>query len=182
MHTLTTAKHALHRLIGTMNPNGLCQYKHWLAGTTLAVLLLITPTAALLAAPDDAGDDAGAVEIPDRYIRAFRDLVYDQRPPRPVPGRDYGMIADFTQQTVAEVDEQLNALLGEPSIPLPGLMTLTIPILGTPYFVFFVVSRNLQHVQSRYTCYLVSSHFLCCWLLFNFELFFVSSITNINSL
>jgi len=47
---------------------------------------------------------------------------------------DYGMISDFTQQTTAEVDEQLNAIIQEPSIPLPGLLTLTIPILGTPYF------------------------------------------------
>ncbi|MEQ8396040.1 radical SAM protein [Thalassobaculum sp.] len=47
---------------------------------------------------------------------------------------DYGMIADFTQQTVAEVDDQLSAILDDPSIPLPGLLTLTIPILGTPYF------------------------------------------------
>ena len=47
---------------------------------------------------------------------------------------DYGMIADFTQQTVAEVDDQLNAVLNEPSVPLPGLLSLTIPILGTPYF------------------------------------------------
>ena len=47
---------------------------------------------------------------------------------------DYGMIADFSQQTVAEVDGQLRAVLEDPTVPLPGLLTLTIPILGTPYF------------------------------------------------
>lgn len=47
---------------------------------------------------------------------------------------DYGMIADFSQQTMAEVDSQLTGILQDPSIPLPSLLTLTIPILGTPYF------------------------------------------------
>jgi len=47
---------------------------------------------------------------------------------------DYGMIFDFSQQTVAEVDAQLSGVLGNPAIPLPGLLSLTIPILGTPYF------------------------------------------------
>ena len=47
---------------------------------------------------------------------------------------DYGFMADFSQQSVAEVDTQLRSILEDPSIPLPGLLTLTIPILGTPYF------------------------------------------------
>lgn len=47
---------------------------------------------------------------------------------------DYGMIVDFSQQTVADVGSQLDAVLDAPSIPLPGLLSLTIPILGTPYF------------------------------------------------
>lgn len=47
---------------------------------------------------------------------------------------DYGMMLDFTQQTVAEVDGQVDALLASPDAPLPALLSLTIPILGTPYF------------------------------------------------
>lgn len=47
---------------------------------------------------------------------------------------DYGMIADFSQQTVDEVESQLDAVLHDHTIPLPSLLTLTIPILGTPYF------------------------------------------------
>lgn len=47
---------------------------------------------------------------------------------------DYGFMLDFSRQSVAEVDVQIRAVLENPSIPLPGLMTLTIPILGTPYF------------------------------------------------
>jgi len=47
---------------------------------------------------------------------------------------DYGLMLDFTQQTIAEVDEQIDALFASADTPLPALLSLTIPILGTPYF------------------------------------------------
>jgi len=47
---------------------------------------------------------------------------------------DYGMMVDFGQQTVAEVDAQIAAILESPETPLPALLSLTIPILGTPHF------------------------------------------------
>lgn len=47
---------------------------------------------------------------------------------------DYGMILDFTQQTIAEVNAQIEVILAEWDAPVPGLFSLTIPILGTPYF------------------------------------------------
>ncbi|MEQ8815269.1 MAG: hypothetical protein RLO51_19150 [Thalassobaculum sp.] len=47
---------------------------------------------------------------------------------------DYGMMLDFGQQTVAEVDGQIDTLLASTDTPLPALLSLTIPILGTPYF------------------------------------------------
>lgn len=47
---------------------------------------------------------------------------------------DYGMIIDFAHQTVAEVDDQLSGLLADHRVPLPGLLSMTIPIAGTPYF------------------------------------------------
>lgn len=47
---------------------------------------------------------------------------------------DYGMMLDFTQQTMAEIDGQIDALLASTDTPLPALLSLTIPILGTPYF------------------------------------------------
>ncbi len=47
---------------------------------------------------------------------------------------EYGMMLDFSQQTVAEVEGQISALLDSRETPLPGLLSLTIPILGTPYF------------------------------------------------
>lgn len=47
---------------------------------------------------------------------------------------DYGMMVDFGQQSVAEVDAEIEALLASPETPLPALLSLTIPILGTPHF------------------------------------------------
>lgn len=47
---------------------------------------------------------------------------------------DYGMMVDFGRQTIAEVDTQIEALLASPETPLPALLSLTIPILGTPHF------------------------------------------------
>ena len=47
---------------------------------------------------------------------------------------DYGVIFDFSQQTMAEVSDQFDLILEHPDIPIPGLLSLTIPILGTPYF------------------------------------------------
>ncbi|WP_420403516.1 B12-binding domain-containing radical SAM protein [Nisaea sp.] len=47
---------------------------------------------------------------------------------------DYGFMVDFSRQTVDEVEVQLSSILEDPTVPLPGLLTLTIPIVGTPYF------------------------------------------------
>lgn len=47
---------------------------------------------------------------------------------------DYGMMVDFGQQTIAEVDAQIDAILASPETPMPALLSLTIPILGTPHF------------------------------------------------
>lgn len=47
---------------------------------------------------------------------------------------DYGLIVDFAQQTMAEVDAQIESLIRDHRMPLPGLLSVTIPIVGTPYF------------------------------------------------
>ncbi|WP_366658358.1 radical SAM protein [Fodinicurvata sp. EGI_FJ10296] len=47
---------------------------------------------------------------------------------------DYGLIVDFAQQTMAEVDAQIDGLIRDHRMPMPGLLSLTIPIVGTPYF------------------------------------------------
>ncbi len=47
---------------------------------------------------------------------------------------DYGMMLDFGRQTVDEVDTQIDAVLDSIETPLPALLSLTIPIPGTPHF------------------------------------------------
>lgn len=47
---------------------------------------------------------------------------------------DYGLIIDFAQQTLEEVDAQVESLVADHRVPLPALLSMTIPILGTPYF------------------------------------------------
>ena len=47
---------------------------------------------------------------------------------------DYGMMVDFSQQTMAEVAEQVDGLLADPRMKLPAFISTTIPVVGTPYF------------------------------------------------
>ncbi|GAA0774064.1 hypothetical protein E1180_13500 [Roseibium denhamense] len=57
---------------------------------------------------------------------------------------DYGMMLDFSQQTVADVDAQIDGLLEHAETPLPALLSLTIPILGTPHFNQSAASGKLM--------------------------------------
>ncbi len=57
---------------------------------------------------------------------------------------DYGMIVDFGQQTIAEIETQFSEILGDQTVPLPSLLSLTIPIVGTPYFEESARSHRLM--------------------------------------
>ena len=57
---------------------------------------------------------------------------------------EYGMIMDFTRQRMSDVDAQIEQLLADPETPLPALMSLTIPIVGTPYFDQAAAERRLM--------------------------------------
>ena len=46
----------------------------------------------------------------------------------------YGMIFDPSRRRVAELARELDFVTGTPEITLPSFATLTIPLLGTPYF------------------------------------------------
>ncbi|MEM6467506.1 MAG: radical SAM protein, partial [Pseudomonadota bacterium] len=46
----------------------------------------------------------------------------------------YGMIFDPSEQTVAEMEDQMGFLIDHHRIPLPAFMSMTIPLLGTPIF------------------------------------------------
>lgn len=61
----------------------------------VAIALLAGAAPAMIVAPAAAEPHAGDAEqhrdIPDPDIRAWHALTYDRKPPRPVPGKDYGM-------------------------------------------------------------------------------------------
>jgi hypothetical protein len=46
----------------------------------------------------------------------------------------YGLMVDVTSRSVADLRRELRFITGSPEITLPSFVTLSIPILGTPYF------------------------------------------------
>ena len=55
----------------------------------------------------------------------------------------YGLIFDPTSQSVREMQDELSFVFDCHSIPLPAFLSLTIPLLGTPYFQRCVDERML---------------------------------------
>lgn len=46
----------------------------------------------------------------------------------------YGLMVDVTSRSVADLRRELHFITGTPEVTLPSFVTLSIPILGTPYF------------------------------------------------
>lgn len=46
----------------------------------------------------------------------------------------YGLILDVTTRPIADLQRELEFVIGTPAIPLPAFLTLPIPLLGTPFF------------------------------------------------
>ncbi len=46
----------------------------------------------------------------------------------------YGIVLDLTTRTLAELKEELDFIVSNPSITLPSFLSLAIPLLKTPYF------------------------------------------------
>ena len=53
----------------------------------------------------------------------------------------YGLMVDVTTRTVSDLRRELRFITGTPEITLPSFVTLSIPLLGTPYF-FECLSRG----------------------------------------
>jgi hopanoid C-2 methylase len=53
----------------------------------------------------------------------------------------YGLMLDVTTRTVADLRRELEFITGTPEITIPAFVTLSIPILGTPYF-FECINRG----------------------------------------
>jgi hypothetical protein len=46
----------------------------------------------------------------------------------------YGLILDVTARRIADLRQEMDFIVNTPSIPLPGFLTLPIPLLGTPFY------------------------------------------------
>ncbi len=55
----------------------------------------------------------------------------------------YGLMLDISTRTIADVRRELEFITGTPEITLPAFITLSIPILGTPYFYECLNNRTM---------------------------------------
>jgi hypothetical protein len=55
----------------------------------------------------------------------------------------YGLMMDLGTRTIADVRRELEFITGTPEISLPAFITLSIPILGTPYFYECLNDRTI---------------------------------------
>jgi hypothetical protein len=55
----------------------------------------------------------------------------------------YGLMLDISSRTIADVRRELEFITGTPEITLPAFITLSIPILGTPYFYECLNNRTI---------------------------------------
>lgn len=55
----------------------------------------------------------------------------------------YGLMLDITTRSVADLRRELRFITGTPEITLPSFVTLSIPLLGTPYFFDCVQQRTI---------------------------------------
>lgn len=55
----------------------------------------------------------------------------------------YGLMLDVTTRSVADLRRELHFITGTPEITIPSFVTLSIPLLGTPYFYECLKNRTL---------------------------------------
>jgi hypothetical protein len=55
----------------------------------------------------------------------------------------YGLMLDLGTRTIADIERELKFITGTPEITLPAFITLSIPILGTPYFYECLGNRSI---------------------------------------
>ncbi len=68
-------------------------------GTIVPTFALFLATGCVIADDDEVEGRPPAAEITDPYIKAYSEVVYDQKPPRPVPGVDYGFDSESRKFT-----------------------------------------------------------------------------------
>ena len=55
----------------------------------------------------------------------------------------YGLMVDVSTRSIADLRRELNFITGTPEITVPSFVTLSIPLLGTPYFYECLKNRTL---------------------------------------
>jgi hopanoid C-2 methylase len=55
----------------------------------------------------------------------------------------YGLMVDVNTRSIADLRRELNFITGTPEITIPSFITLSIPLLGTPYFYECLKNRTL---------------------------------------
>jgi len=55
----------------------------------------------------------------------------------------YGMIFDLSARRISEIRQEIELVLETPGVPLPSFVSMTIPLLGTPYFRESVARETL---------------------------------------
>jgi hopanoid C-2 methylase len=55
----------------------------------------------------------------------------------------YGLMVDVNTRSVADLRRELNFITGTPEITIPSFVTLSIPLLGTPYFYECLKNRTI---------------------------------------
>ena len=55
----------------------------------------------------------------------------------------YGLMVDVSTRSIADLRRELNFITGTPEITVPSFVTLSIPLLGTPYFYECLKNRTI---------------------------------------
>jgi hypothetical protein len=85
---------------------------------------------------------SGVESFDENWLRSFNKLQNTSTPQVEMISRClnagiifcYGLMLDINSRTIADVRRELEFITGTPEITLPAFITLSIPILGTPYF------------------------------------------------
>src|SRR6267154_3931895 len=94
---------------------------------------------------------SGVESFDSKWLRSFNKLQNTSTPQVEMISRClnagiifcYGLMLDISSRTIADVRRELEFITGTPEITLPAFITLSIPILGTPYFYECLNDRTI---------------------------------------
>ena len=131
--------HARLELISEMRRQG--QFQHWGALVTNDFFLKQENLSRIKAAGCELLF-SGLESFDNDWLRNFNKLQNTTAPQVEMISRSlnagivfaYGLMVDVTTRSVSDLRRELRFITGTPEITLPSFVTLSIPLLGTPYF------------------------------------------------